>query len=463
MLPYLIRRLLLAIPALWLMATAVFLLSRLLPGSFATERILQQEAGYYSKGNDSDRQAAYHDYMRRTGQDQPLFYFSVTPDPQPADSIFRRYTEAQQRQLQKLSWHYGNAKTAESYIKSMLLLQKELEQYNESSLVSYLPVLQQETNYAALHTAAKNSLEAAKFPQVIKAAEQVLARLEQMQRQKEPLVFLKPQLSWHGSHNQYHQWLVRLLQGDLGSSYRNSRPVMVLLAEAIGNTWWLLICSMVLTFVLALELSILMAQTKGRALRRYMLPALFIADSIPLFVLALVLMVLLANPKFLQLFPVFGMGFYSSQQLSLWQQATQWGQYMALPMLCLVLANLPYVTNQIYASINMAMQADYTRTAKAKGLAEGAIIRRHALRNALLPIITIVSDFLPALVAGTFVIETIFALPGIGRLLIESALSRDYPVLVGIILVIAAFRMVAYLLADLGYAWADPRIKQQLA
>jgi peptide/nickel transport system permease protein len=445
------------------MATAVFLLSRLLPGSFGTERILQQETGYYSKGNDSDRQAAYRDYMRRTGQDRPLFYFSIAPAPQPSDSTLHLYPEAQQRQLQKLCWHYGNAQTAEAYIKSTLLLQKEQAQYKDSEVKPYLPVLQQETDYVTLHAAAKNSLEAAKMPRVKKTAEQVLTSLEKMQQQKEPLSFLKPLVGWHGPDNQYHQWLMRLFEGDLGNSYRNNRPVLVLLAEAIGNTWWLLICSMAFTFVLALELSILMTQTKGRALRRYMLPALFIADSIPLFVLALLLMVLLANPEFLQLFPVFGLGYYSSQQLSLWQQASQWWQYMALPMLCLVFANLPYVTNQIYASINTAMQADYTRTAKAKGLAEGAIIRRHALRNALLPIITIVSDFLPALVAGTFVIETIFALPGIGRLLIESALARDYPVLVGIVLVIAAFRMVAYLLADLGYAWADPRIKHQLA
>ncbi|WP_161891022.1 ABC transporter permease [Pontibacter russatus] len=353
---YLLKRLLQALPALWALATIVFLLSRLLPGTFGSERILQNSGGYYSKGTAADRQAAYQDYRKRTGQDLPLFYFSVAPATEP----------------------------------------------------------------------------------------------------------LVPKLRWHGSRNQYHRWLLGVLQGDLGRSYKSSQPVMKVMLEAVGNTFWLLACSMLVTFFLALELSIRMAGKRGGRLRKFLLPLLFVIDSIPPFVLALLLLVLLANPSFLQLFPVFGMGYYIPQELSLWEELVQWTYFMALPMLSLVLFNLPYLTSQMYDSVSTALRADYIRTARAKGLDGQTVIRRHALPNSLLPIITIVSDFIPALVTGTLIVETVFAVPGIGRLLIDAVLSRDYPVLTGIVLMIAVFRVVAYLLADLAYARADPRTRQQL-
>jgi peptide/nickel transport system permease protein len=172
-----------------------------------------------------------------------------------------------------------------------------------------------------------------------------------------------------------------------------------------------------------------------------------------------VLLVLLASPAFLQLFPVYGMGYYSPVSLTWFQAISQWLQFMALPMLCLVLANLPYLTNQFYHALAAVASQDYIRTARAKGLSEGAVIRKHMLRNALLPVITLLSDFLPALVAGAVIIETIFAIPGIGRLLIDSVLARDYPVIVGIVIIIAVFKLLAHLLSDMLYALADPRIR----
>lgn len=363
----------LAIPTLWLLGTLVFLLSRMLPGSFAEERFLNPETGFYNKSSQSGREAAFQDFQQRTGLHLPLFYVSMT---------------------------------------SLKLSQKAEGQ---------------ETGHIEAHT------------------------------------LLLPQFSWNGTHNQYHRWLTGILSGDFSTSYRTGRPVLEMILENIGNTFWLLLSSMFITLALALELSMLMARKQMRWLRRLLLPSLFIIDSIPMLVLALLLLVLLANPDFIQLFPVYGMGYYVPEQLSLWQQLGQRLQYMALPLMALVLVNLPYITNQVYNSLQAALQADYARTAKAKGLPEHLIIRRHALRNALLPLITIVSDFLPALVSGSVLIETIYAIPGIGRLLIDSVLSRDYPVLVAIILVVLVVRMAAYALADTAYAWADPRIKQKLA
>lgn len=459
---YLLKRFLLAILGLWALATIVFLLSRLLPGTFGSERILQSSGGFYSKGSETDREAAYIAYIKRMGQDLPLFYISVAPVTQLSPAELNTFSMHIKAQLTKLSWRHGSSQNAFAYIQSIAALQKQLQDNPTPVFTKHLQVLQSEDKVETLQTAARDIVATAVQPQIREAANKVLLNLHTMQEQQKAFTYLLPEINLHGGQNQYHQWLMQLLHGNLGKSYKSSRPVVEVLLDAAGNTWWLLIFSMLVTFVLALELSIRMAKKKGRRLRRTLMPLLFIIDSIPPFVLALLLLVLLANPNFIQLFPVFGMGFYAPQELSIWQEIGQWAYYMTLPLLSLILFNLPYLTSQIHSAISTAMQADYTRTARAKGLAEAAVIRKHALRNSLLPIITIVSDFLPALVTGTLIVETVFAVPGIGRLLLDAVLSRDYPVLTGIVLVIAAFRIAAYLLADMAYAWADPRIRQKM-
>ncbi|GHA57206.1 ABC transporter permease [Pontibacter akesuensis] len=457
MLLSLIRKLLLILPALWLLGTIVFLLSRLLPGSFGAERFLQKEAGYYSTGTEQSRQAAYAQFQEKSGLDLPLFYFSLSSTSLP-DSLQRVFPEARRQQLEKLTFVYSDWTAVAAYDTAV----QRLLLGAPTNTAPYIQTLRYSTDPEKLRVAAQR-LTQSTDQALAKAAVGVEQKLQQLEQNGLKHAFLLPHISWHGTDNQYHKWLTILLAGDLGTSYRTGRPVMEMVEEAIGNTLWLLLCSMALTLILAVELSVQMAKGRMQWLRRFTLPSLFLLDSIPLFVLALLLLLLFANPNFLQLFPMYGMGYFTPQTLSLGQQVAQWFQFMALPIICLVLANLPYMANQCYTLLQASMQQDYTRTARAKGLPEQQIIRKHAFRNALIPLITIVSDFLPALVDGAFIIETIFAIPGVGRLLVESVLARDYPVLLAIVLVILFVRMVAYALADIGYVLADPRIKQQVA
>ncbi|PRY07309.1 peptide/nickel transport system permease protein [Pontibacter ummariensis] len=455
--PYLLKRILYAIPFLWLVASVIFLLSRLLPGSFAEARILEEKQGYYSKGSQSTRQAVYQDYLHKTRQDLPLFYFSLSPAlPQGV------LLEADKLQAERLLWKYGDKEAVHPYLESLPHLEQELRLSPQDDAAEHLETLHKSLDKEKMLLAATAIYREATTKEAQKAAEQVVLGLQAMQPQP-AYSFLLPTFTWHGAQNQYHQWLFQTLKGDLGVSYRSSRPVGELLWEAISNTFWLLLSSMLIVFFLALELSMCLVQGKGKYLRRFLFPSFFVLDSIPAFVLALLLLVLFANPSFLQLFPVFGMGYYAAENLPPFARAGQWLQYMALPLLCLVLANLPYITNQVYTAVQSARQADYARTARAKGLSERAVIRTHVLRNALLPVITLVSDVLPALVAGSVIIETIFAIPGVGRLLVESVLARDYPVLLAIVLLTVLVRLVAYFMADVTYRWADPRLKHRTA
>lgn len=457
---YLLRRLLLAIPVLWLIATAIFLLSKMMPGAYGSEHLRQTEGSYYSKGDAESRSKAYRQFLRDTGQDLPLFYFSITPSPEP-DTLNRVYPEHDRQLLRSLSWRYGDAAQAALFFRSLKQVEQEATPTQRRQLQPYLLTIQQHTKPSDLRASLQGMRGV--IPEDQPAYTSLTAHADRLTENKAKYSYLIPVWQWHGTDNQYHQWLSDLLNGGLGISLRDGRPVASVLFEAIGNTWWLLLFSVCMAALLSMELALLMVRQTGSKWRQVILPTLFLLDSVPLFVLAMLLLVLLASPAFLQLFPVYGMGYYSSTTQSWLQASSEWLQFMALPMLCLVLANLPYLTNQFYHAVASVAGQDYIRTARAKGLSEGKVIRKHMLRNALLPVITLLSDFLPALVAGAVIIETIFAIPGIGRLLIDAVLARDYPVIVGIVVIVAVFKLLAHLLSDLLYATADPRIRHAAA
>ena len=253
-------------------------------------------------------------------------------------------------------------------------------------------------------------------------------------------LFYVSRWQWHGSQNQYHQWVWRLSCGDLGTSFRTGQPVRGQLCAALGlaqrlaaRPWW------------------------HRPVRA-MLVGL---HTLPLFVVALGLLLLFANPAALAWFPAYGFNPGGDPAAGPLSQGLDYARHLALPVAALVLSALPELTLQLEGALQAELAQGYATTARAKGLAPAAVIRRHALRNALLPTITQLAQLLPALVAGAVVVEVVFALPGMGRLLATAAAARDYPVLIGGVLLTGLSRLVAQLLADLFYLWADPRIRWQ--
>lgn len=456
---YLFKRLFLALPVLLLLATLLFILSRLLPGTYASESILQEASSYYEKGNTSDRDKAYQQYLVRTGQNLPLFYFSVTSKAALPDTLLLTVPTTAQRALQQLSWQCRDWRVAYSYWQSVTQLQASLSPLYSETITPHLQVALLSTD-ATKRIAAANNLKKnlPASPEVMHLYNRVLA----LQQQQNSFGYILPNIQWYGTRNQYHVWLFELLKGDFGTSYRDNRNVTDILATASTNTIWIILISMVLTTFAALTLSIKLVQNKHRQWRRVIMPLLFLADGIPLFIVALLFLILFANPAFLQLFPVFGLG-YSTGNQGVWEQLSYTIPYLVLPILSLSFASLPYLTNQFYNALTDEKKLDYARTAQAKGLAPQAVVRKHILRNALLPIITLLSDFLPGLIAGSVVIETIFAIPGMGRLLVSSVQARDYPVLIGIVVLVALAKVISHVVADVCYAFADPRIRYQNA
>jgi peptide/nickel transport system permease protein len=264
---------------------------------------------------------------------------------------------------------------------------------------------------------------------------------------------------WNGHQNQYHQWLRKLLRADLGASFRDGQPVSLLLRTSLGYTVPLTLgaalCSIGISWLLVAGLKPRSRWWSG------LLTVLYGIDAVPLFVVSLLLLLLLANPDMLMLFPAYGLG-RTEPADPWWLQLQTLSYHSALPLLILTLVSLPPLVVQLHSSLRFELGADYILTARAKGRAEVGVVRHHALRNALLPIIALLTDLLPNLIAGSVVVELVFSLPGMGRLLAEAAAARDYPVLLGGVLLIAVARILSQVLADWLYFQADPRIRLPL-
>ena len=319
--------------------------------------------------------------------------------------------------------------------------------------------------------AEQQAFERAEVPQLGTAAE--LAASQQALRQRlglnqPPFYFTRragPPVSWqwHGLHNQYHYWLRGLLRGQLGRSLRDDQPVAEKLAPALGYTLPLMSLALALGTALALGFATYLAagnaNTPGRAVLRVVLTGL---QALPLFVLALLALLLLANPAVLNILPASDLSSYQPDPSS-GRWLANYLVRLALPLLSLVLAALPELTLPLAAALRHELASPYAVAARAKGVATRRLVWHHALPNAVLPLLVTFTGLLPALVAGAVVVEVLFALPGMGRLLAEAAATQDYPVLIAGVLLTAGARLLALLAADVLHYRLDPRLRAALA
>ncbi|MCA8831558.1 ABC transporter permease [Hymenobacter pini] len=258
---------------------------------------------------------------------------------------------------------------------------------------------------------------------------------------------------WHGLHNQYHTWLTQLVHGNLGYSYRADAPVTELMAQALRYTLPLTLLAATLSVLLALSAT--MAVGFRPVARRWFLRVAHVLQGLPLFLLALGLLLLLANPDAFDWFPAFGLGPDDVSASS----PVQLLYHLALPTASLVLGSFPGLAIQLDGALQQELTRPYIATARAKGASANRVIWQHALRNALLPVVTLLTDLLPAIVAGAVVVEVVFALPGMGRLITDAAVNQDIPVLLGTVGLVAVVRLLSQLAADVLYPVLDPRLR----
>jgi len=249
---------------------------------------------------------------------------------------------------------------------------------------------------------------------------------------------------------QYVTWLGQLARGDLGQSIFLNKPVLSALADRAEPTFWLTIMSLLIATAIAVPVGILSAVKRGTVLDQSVLSFSMFTSSVPSFWLGLLLMQVFAVK--LGWLPVSG---YGGPDASIGTRLS----HLILPAVVLGVVNSALITRFIRASMLDVLRDDYVRTARAKGLTETRVILKHAVRNALIPILTVIGLTTALLISGAVVTETVFGLPGVGSLVVSAVLRRDYPVIQGALLVIAAIYVLINLFIDLMYMVVDPRVR----
>lgn len=257
-------------------------------------------------------------------------------------------------------------------------------------------------------------------------------------------------------YQQLWTYLRGALTGDLGFSYRNQLPVMDLILERLPATLLLTGCAFVFSLVLGILLGVIAAYRRGSITDSAVMTGALIFYATPLFWVAL--MAVLVFSLHLDWLPPFDMETIGSGYTG-WARALDIGHHLILPTVTLGLFFTAIYTRLTRASMLEVMSLDFVKTARAKGVPQAQIIRRHVLRNAILPVFTFASMQAGQLVGGAVLTETVFAWPGIGRLMFDALLQRDYPVLLGVFLVTAAVVVIVNLISDLLYRFVDPRIE----
>lgn len=261
-------------------------------------------------------------------------------------------------------------------------------------------------------------------------------------------------------HVQYWSWLKRMATLDFGKSFqRDGREVGEKIRERIPVTLTINLLSMAIVFLVAIPLGVWSAVKKDSWFDRLTTIGVFLGYAVPTFWLALLLMILFGVK--LGWVPISGLVSLDYDSYSTWGKFLDRAHHLALPVLLSGFTGLAGLSRYMRSTMLEVVRQDYIATARAKGLPERTVIFRHALRNALLPVITILGLSVPDLLGGSVIFETIFGIPGMGQLFFQGVMARDYPLIMGLLVITSFLTLLGNLLADVGYALADPRIRRR--
>ncbi len=256
---------------------------------------------------------------------------------------------------------------------------------------------------------------------------------------------------------QYFLWLKRIVALDFGDSLSmDARPVIDKIAERIPITLLINALSLVIIIVLAIPIGVLSATKQYSFFDKATTLFVFFGFAMPTFWLALLLMIFFGI--YLEWLPISGLTSFNHDQLSPWGQFVDYFKHLLMPVLVSGLTGLAGLSRFARQSMLEVVRQDYVTTARAKGLSENVVIYKHCLKNALMPIVTIMALSIPGLIGGSVIFETIYSIPGMGQLFFQSVMARDYTLIMGVLVIGSFLTLLANLIADISYGVIDPRI-----
>lgn len=480
MLRYIVKRLLIFVPTLFAISLLTFVISANAPGDPVAARLerdiedqLQQRVA---------KQQAYAELRTRLGLDRPIFYFTLTTATQP-DTLHRIPMRSHRQALEELAFEHGNWPAVQRIRKALLALEQATYtlSWNTETQVPIRSLREKAKLASTLHTLAElqhtgdaiaHLVEESPVLQPLKKqADALQEALQQLEASPQRWRQWIPRFHWYGANNQYHLWLfgdkpffgdgpgkrLGVVRGDFGISYHTLQPVGTQFKRGLRWTVLLSMISLLVAFASAIPLGVVTAVKRGTWIERFIATKLFVLYSLPNFWVATLLLIYFAGGDYFDWFPTYGLGDLPDSA-PFWDRFWETLWHLVLPVVCWTYASLAFISRQMRTSMLNSLSADYVRTARAKGLSERKVIWRHAFRNSLLNMITMLAIVLPRAVAGSIVIEHIFTIPGTGELTLTAYGLRDYPVIYSATLLAGAITLVGTLLADVLYAVADPRI-----
>ena len=257
---------------------------------------------------------------------------------------------------------------------------------------------------------------------------------------------------------QYLNWLKRIVFLDFGRSFApHGRPVIQMIRERLPITLALNVVEMLIIVALAVPVGVTSATRQYSTFDKSTTVFVLVGFATPDFWLAVILQILFG--VHLGWLPISGLRLPVWEYLPFWQQQWDFASHLILPITVATFGGLAGFSRYMRQSMLEVIRQDYVQSARAKGLPESVVIGKHALRNAMLPIVTVLGLSLPGLIGGSVIVETIFAIPGMGQLMVQAVYERDYPVIMANLVIVATLTLVANLIADLSYSLIDPRIR----
>ncbi len=464
MFKYLLKRILFFLPTIWIISLLTFSLSVNSPGD--PVELMLNVAGESGQNADKQAQQFEYDKMReKLHLNLPVFYCTVSSLVEP-DTLYKVKKKLHRDNLSRLLDKYGDWQAVSDYYYTIQSLDYEFGALRvEDTLQDKLIELRQNVN--ELFFKYDDQIITNRIAKIVQGSLLIHHGEESAILLKKNYEHLRncevtwasyiPSVNWYGTNNQYHIWLSNLLHGDLGVSYFQKLPVIEVIQNRIMPTVVYSVLSILIAFIISIPLGINSAVNLNSRKDKVTTITLFVLYSLPSFWVGTLLINYFTSPEYLDWFPSTGIKDFDDSA-SFFDKLGNYMHHMALPLFCYTYSSFAFISRQMRGSMIQTLNQDYIRTAWAKGLSDKQVYWKHALRNSLLPVITLLASVFPALIAGSVVIEHLFTLPGMGLLAYESVVTKDFPVIYVIMLFSAILTLIGYLVADILYAIVDPRI-----
>ncbi|MBP6640163.1 MAG: ABC transporter permease [Bacteroidia bacterium] len=469
MLRYIARRLVVFFPTLFVILLVSFLISRNVPG----DQVYSRMDAVYQRGSQIDAELRSREYLRishEMGLDLPTFYVSLNQLAYP-DTLHRIPVLSERNALSKLIGVYGNWPEISTYFHHLEAVEAKIAKLAvpEAQKMDYLSAQRAVSELKMTTADAEVKYRLDQLDSLAKVlpllGDAVGADIADISRNYAAVLtnattwkLYVPTVHFFGFKNQFHHWLTGLLMGDLGKSYSHDRKVSKMITEALPWTMFLGFFSFCIAYLIAIPVGVYSVRHRHQWQDNAVTIGLFLLNSVPTFVAAMLVMTFFCNQDYWQLFPTSGVASDGSELWSWPARLLDHAYHLILPTIMMSYHGIAYVSRQLRMGMVENLNADYIRTARAKGLSDRVVIWRHNFRNALLPLVTLISGLLPAMVGGAMITEYIFSVPGMGLLTLNALGSFDHPVVVGIYTLTSIATLTGFFISDILYAFVDPRI-----